>query len=88
VQLLLVLLQVTLSLNFERDSLNPSFVVLFQNDRVMILFIPALEVDLTVSTLGFDQAYDIAPKPRVSLQIKTTNFNIAKSPNTHGYALL
>jgi hypothetical protein len=55
---------------------------------MVVLLIPTLEVDLTVFAVGFDQAHDISPKLRVSLQVETTDFNISESPNAHGCALL
>jgi hypothetical protein len=77
-----------LAFNFERDPFDPGLAVLFENDRMMILLVPAFEVDFPIAAVGFDQADDISPKLRVALQIKTTDFNIPKSPNTHSNALL
>src|SRR5712691_5218426 len=54
----------------------------------MILLVPTLKVGLAVSAVRFDQAHDISPKLRVAFQIKTADFNISESPNSHNCALL
>src|SRR6266508_2925620 len=61
---------------------------LVSGPAVMILLVPTFKVSSAVFSPCFYQPHCIPPKPQVSFEIKTADFDVSESPNTHSCALL